>query len=176
MRSELEVGLPRVKSVDRLGFTLLFLPSLADKYGRRYIYTVCMWLMLPVMITMMLTHSINVMIVCIICQGMISTARVSIGFVYMMEFIPKENHAFLCTFFMIQAPFITLLATIYFAFISKHWFWFCSIGVLMLICVDICSYWLPESPKYLLKAGKTSEAKTILTRIAKANGVPLLTF
>jgi MFS family permease len=90
---------------------------------------------------------------------MISTARVSIGFVYMMEFIPKENHAFLCTFFMIQVPFITLLATVYFVYISKHWFWFCSIGVVMLVFVDVFSLWLPESPKYLLKTGKTSEAK-----------------
>ena len=88
-----------------------------------------------------------------------------------MEFIPKRNHAFLCSFFMIQAPLITLLATIYFAFISKHWFWFVLVGFITLICVDISAVWLPESPKYLLKMGRKFEAVLILQRIAKSNGV-----
>jgi len=114
--------------------------------------------MIPFYVTMLLTHSLDVMIVCIICYGMISTCRVSIGFVYMMEFVPKKNHAILCSIFMISAPLITLLATIYFAFISKHWFWFVFVGFIMLICVDISALWLPESPKYLLKVGRKFEA------------------
>lgn len=71
--------------------SLLFLPRLADVYGRRWVYAVGMWLLLPVMVATLLNHSLDVMIVCIFCQGFLSTVRVSIGFVYMMEFVAKKH-------------------------------------------------------------------------------------
>ena len=64
-----------------------------------------------------------------------------------------------------------MLATIYFAFISKHWFWFVLVGFITLLIVDISALWLPESPKYLLKMGRKLEAVLILKRIAKSNNV-----
>ena len=132
-------------------FTLLFIPRLADKYGRHWIYTIGMLLLLPVFITTMCSHSIDLTIVCILLQGMLSTVRVSIGFVYMMEFVTKQRQTAMCTVFSMQPPIITLLATLYFSTISKHWFWFVFIGLLSLVMCCIFSFYIPESPKYLFK-------------------------
>jgi hypothetical protein len=57
-----------------------------------------------------------------------------------------------------QASIVTLLATVFFVYVSKDWFWWVLIGVILLFCVCFASLWLTESPKYLLKQGRKHEA------------------
>jgi len=131
--------------------SLLFLPRIADIYGRRWIYLLGMWLLMPILFAMLFTRSLNAMIAIIFMQGFLSTVRVSIGYVYMLEFIPKPNQTIVGTWFSMQVPIITLLATLYFSEISKHWFWLVMVGVILLVCCCVLAIMMPESPKYLLK-------------------------
>jgi len=91
------------------------------------------------------------MIAIIFMQGFLSTVRVSIGYVYMLEFIAKPNQTIVGTWFSMQTAIISLLATLYFSSISTHWFWFVMIGVILLVFCCVMAVMLPESPKYLLK-------------------------
>lgn len=54
------------------------------------------------------------------------------------------------------------------------WRWLLGFSILpALIFVFVCS-WLPESARYLAAMGKTEEALTVLQRVAKSNGKPML--
>lgn len=88
----------------------------------------------------------------------------------MMEFIPKDRQTLVCTMFSMQPAFITLFATAYFAYISKHWFWFVFIGLVLLVINCIFTLFLKESPKFLLKNNRVFEASVIFQKIAKING------
>ena len=65
-----------------------------------------------------------------------------------------------------------LWATIYFDYINKHYFWFCQLGFwINLLNVAGLLLFVPESPLWLLKSGKTERAKAILYRIKSMNGL-----
>ena len=69
----------------------------------------------------------------------------------------------------VQEALTYVIATIYFWKISKQWFWYCSIGYIWQLISLICLYWMPESPRYLLKSGKFEQAREAFNRIAKMN-------
>ena len=74
--------------------TLPWIPRLSDMYGRKSVFLIGMiidWLMF---IVMFLTTSVNWMIVVMLVFGMATTIRINIGFVYMMELMPKRNQSF----------------------------------------------------------------------------------
>ena len=71
--------------------TLLWVPRLSDRYGRKWVFVVGMWTDCVAFVAMFLTHNINVMIAVIFVFGLCTTIRINIGFVYMMELMPKRN-------------------------------------------------------------------------------------
>ena len=47
-----------------------------------------------------------------------------------------------------------MVATVYFWKIDKHWFWYALIGYAWQIICVVGLYFIPESPRYLVKIGK----------------------
>ena len=70
--------------------TLLFVPRLSDKYNRKKIWLIGMFADWLLYIALFLTHSLDLMIVISFCFGLCTTVRCNVGFVYMMELMPKR--------------------------------------------------------------------------------------
>ena len=67
---------------------------------------------------------------------------------------------------------IYVIAVIYFWQISTDWFWFVFIGSCYQIVSVTLLYFVPESPRYLLSAGRFEDARQAFEQIAKLNRVP----
>ena len=72
-------------------FTLPWVPRLADKYGRKYVYLVGMTLNIFVMVGIMFVRSIDTLILLSFLNGCCNSFRVQIGFIFMMEMMPLAN-------------------------------------------------------------------------------------
>lgn len=70
--------------------TLLWLPSFGDKYGRKKLFAIGMTLNLFMYIAMMVTHDLNTMLFCIFVQGGLNSIRMNIGYLYLLEMMPKH--------------------------------------------------------------------------------------
>ena len=149
--------------------TLLWLPAIADKKGRRMLYWIGMIIDLALFTGLLLTQELLVMIFIQFCNGAMSSIRVNVGYVYLMELMPKKAQTPVTSGRFTEEAFIYVLATLYFWKISKHWFYFVFIGYIWNIISVIGMYWLPESPRYLMNIGKYEEAKKVFQYIAKLN-------
>lgn len=70
--------------------TLLWVPRLGDKYGRKNLFAFGMSLNLLMYTLMMWTQSLNVMLFSIFMQGALNSIRVNIGYIYLLEMMPKH--------------------------------------------------------------------------------------
>jgi MFS family permease len=153
--------------------TLAWVPRLSDMYGRKYIFMIGMLADLSMFICIFFTKSLNWMIVIFFVIGLATTSRVDIGFVYMMELVPKRNQIFYASLYNIFEGSILLIATVYFWVISKDWFWFVMIGFALQVFNFIAIQFLPESPRLLVELGRLDEARVAFEKIAKWNGKEL---
>lgn len=111
--------------------TLIWVPRLSDKYGRKTIYMIGMWGDCACFIAMFLVTSIDLMICVTFVFGLCTTIRVNIGFVYIMEMMPKRNQTFYASAYNCQEGSILFMGTLYFWFVSKDWIYFSLIGFTM---------------------------------------------
>ena len=68
---------------------MLWLPSMGDKYGRKKLFVFGMLLNLVCYTVLMVTHDLNLMIASIFVQGALNSIRVNIGYLYLLEMMPK---------------------------------------------------------------------------------------
>ena len=68
---------------------------------------------------------------------------------------------------------ISIYGSIYFSFISKYWLCLVLIGYVLQLFAAVSSFFIPESPKFLLKKGRIEEANAVYTLIARRNGIEL---
>mmetsp|Transcript_34047 Transcript_34047/g.42013 ORF Transcript_34047/g.42013 Transcript_34047/m.42013 type:complete len:274 (+) Transcript_34047:590-1411(+) len=101
--------------------------------------------------------------------GALSSIRVNIGYVYLMELMPAKAQTLVTTIWNIQEASIYVFATLYFWKISTHWFYFVIIGFFFNLISLVLLFFLPESPRYLISVGKLEEARKGFAKIAALN-------
>jgi len=152
--------------------TCLVIPPLSDRYGRKYIFFISMVLGTIGYAWLMFTHNINVTISMMFMQGLITSGRITVGYVYMQEFLTPKWRVFTGAAYNVIDGMTYLFMTIYFGWISKHYFWYCLIGFgYSIVCVFVTLIFIPESPLWLLKVGRIEQAKSVILRIARTNGI-----
>ena len=154
--------------------TLLWMPNLADKYGRKYPVWAS-WIVISICeVVMLLTKSIVVMSCMNFIQGAVASLRVNVGYVYLVEMMPKSKVTTVTTAYLILDACIYTFSSIYFWKISKHAKYFELIGLIWTTVGSIIIYWVPESPRYLASIGKIDKVKDVFETIAKWNGKVLV--
>jgi len=153
--------------------TLPWVPRLSDMYGRKMIFNIGMLIDLAMFIIMFFTTKIDSMIMVTFMFGLATTIRVNIGFVYMMELMPKRNQTFYGSAYNVLESSVLLLGTLYFWFVSKQWIYFTLFGFGLQIFSVITIQFLPESPRLMVELGRLDEAKASFEKIAKWNGQEL---
>ena len=153
--------------------TLPWMPRLSDMYGRKVIFNIGMLTDIVLFIIMFFTTNIDSMIMVTFTFGLVTTIRINIGFVYLMELLPKRNQTSYGSIYIVLEGLVLLLATLYFWFVNKHWIYFVLIGFVLQIFSVITIQFLPESPRLMVELGRLDEAKASFEKIAKWNGQEL---
>jgi len=131
--------------------SLLFLPSLADRVGRKWIVLVGQGVQLLTFPVLLQSQSLYLTLVTMFVFGLCTTARCSIAFVYWMELLPQRYRIIIATLSTMLEGCITLCMSLYFHHVSKDYRYFVTVGFLLNIVTFSSCFWLPESPIVLLK-------------------------
>ena len=132
--------------------SLLWMPRLADIYGRRKCYIIAMIIDTLLYANLLYTSNINVAIGTIFFAGFFASFRVGVGFIYLMELVPSKSRIAIGSLWGVLESSIMLNATLYFMFSQKRdWFRFAIVGFLVQIFALFSSFFIPESPKWLLE-------------------------
>ena len=86
-----------------------------------------------------------------------------------MEMLPKQHQTAVTSGWNVQEAMIYVLATLYFWKISQHWFPFTFIGYCWNVISIVLQIWVPESPRWLISAGRIDEARKAFEVIAMFN-------
>ena len=119
---------------------------------------------------MLFTKSYYVMMGAMFVFGCLSSIRICVGYNYMIEMMPKSGQTASGTVWMIFEGAIPLFCAIYFWLVSTNWLGFYMCGYGMSAFALIGTFFLPESPRYMLETGKMSELRQALEQIARWNG------
>ena len=130
--------------------SVLWMPRLADSYGRAMIYKISMIGNIICIFFMHQTKDVKVMVGVMAGLGFLNSARTTIGFNYMNEFIPKSHKAIIGTLVKVSDSLAFLFTTIYFGWVAKTWIYPFYIGLSLCLLNLVGAFFLPESPKYLL--------------------------
>ena len=118
---------------------------------------------------MMTTNSYSMLIYSQFINGLMTTVRVQVCVIYMLENMTERSISSTITTFFSLETCCALFGSFYFIWISKESYYLLllgnilqGLGTLMLFCV-------PESPKWLIKTGKMQEAQKVLEQIGRNN-------
>jgi len=151
------------------GYTtsLLWMPRLSDKYTRKTIFAAGAVFDLCLLIALLGCKSIDSMIVLCFLIGVAIPSRYHIGFVYLMELLPKSKQNFYGAFVNTFNVAGLMLAALYFRFVSKQWTYFCYLSIFMQVVCVVGTCFLPESPRLLIEHQRLDEAEQSLKTIAR---------
>jgi hypothetical protein len=97
----------------------------------------------------------------------------SIAFVWMFELVETKYKSACCTAINVVDTLTMVVVGLYILFISRNWFPIeFAIFIVSLINYACMSFFMPESPKWLLITGRVDQAITEFNYIAKVNGSP----
>ena len=151
--------------------SLLFVPLLSDKFGRKRIFIAAVAATVLCMVGTMLSHSLVLTDVLIFLVGVLSSGRIMVGYVYGSEFCPPKWQIVFGSVYHLMDGALLLPIAIYYDFISKHYRWLPIIGITWgLICIVGVGLFGPESPLWELKMGNKARAEASIKRILAANG------
>ena len=138
--------------------TLLWLPAFADRYGRKRLFWAGQLLDLLLYVGLLLTDNLIVMICIWFSFGLLTSLRTNVGYVYLMELLPRKAQTPVTSGWNVQEALIYVLGTLYFWKVSTHWIYFTLVGFGWNIVSVIAMIWIPESPRYLVSVGQTEKA------------------
>jgi len=139
--------------------TILIVPWIADKIGRRWVYCAGMFITLCTTFTMFVTKSLSVVIAMNFLAGAANSGRLTVGFVYANEFLTPYWQMVFGTIYGFFDGFDTMIIVLYFDFVSKHYVYIASMCLILgSISVFSSLFVLNESPLWQLKMGKVEEA------------------
>ncbi len=101
--------------------TILWLPLLADKIGRRWIFFVCILMTAANITILLLSNKLKTTIAMMALAGASTAGRITIGYVFANEFLPPDWQVVFGTAFNFLDGSTGTFITLYFDFIGKKY-------------------------------------------------------
>lgn len=137
---------------------MFIIPRLADLKGRKWPIIACSFLQVPLYIWMFFMSTLIEAYVIFFFFGVGFVGNVSIGPLYIQEFLQKRHRAISICVIQTLEGFVVILCVLYFVYITKDWkpWYYFVLGQQLLIIVGLL--WLPESPEYYFSKGRFAES------------------
>ncbi len=119
--------------------TIIPIPYLADRFGRRKIIAISLFINILVILTLLLSHSLNLTICAMFFAGMITSGRLTVAFVYLNEFFMPNQRTLYGTLFILIDGLSYLVMTVYFRYIGNNYYQVCVLGLIIAI-VTFCLF------------------------------------
>jgi MFS family permease len=142
---------------------------LSDKYGRKSFFQVGVATNFIAFTFVMINTSFWVQVVLLFLMGLNSPTTYIIGFGYLQELVDNKHKSIYATFFNLSEGLIYVITTIYYWKISSHWVYILSFGYFLCALSLMGSFFLPESPVFLVNEGRLGEARKSFDYIARFN-------
>lgn len=117
----------------------------------------------------MINTSFWVQVVLLFLMGLNSPTTYVIGFGYLQELVDNKHKSIYATFWNLSEGLIFVITTIYYWKISSHWVYILSFGYFLCALSLVGSFFLPESPVFLVNEGRLGEARKSFDYIARFN-------
>ena len=88
--SKVEIGLIGSSTLLGWALTTTWLPRLADLYGRKNLYKISQICGLILFTAIFFADSLNTFIGLNFLIGVVTSLRINVGYIYMLEFMPKK--------------------------------------------------------------------------------------
>lgn len=140
---------------------------LSDRFGRKKIVLASSLLFIASSIQLSLAYDVTTLVMGRILVGFAIGIASTIVPLYIAELAPREHRGALVTAMQLAITIGILLAFLSGAIFAKHenWRLMFLIGAIPAIIQFIGMLFLPESPRWLIKRGRDSQAMTILTHL-----------
>lgn len=152
--------------------TILLIPWLSDKWGRRWIVTSCYSILILATIGLMLASNLTTLYILVFIIGSTFGGRIISGMNWLVEFQQVRKKELVVFIKMLTVSAWIILVTAIFQFGTKHWLivaaifvTLCAIGTIWII------FNVPESCQYLHGKKRYEEAREGLVRVADKNSV-----
>ena len=106
-------------------------------------------------------------------MGMGAALNPCVGYVYVMELVPRNRQTTVITLTQIGEGIPTLIGPLYFMYGSTDWKPLVIMGLVISVISNIMVFWTIESPRFLYSKGENREAIKALKQIAEFNGTDL---
>jgi uncharacterized membrane protein len=103
--------------------------------------------------------------------GVTSIFRIGAGVVYGFEMAPREMKRLVGTILVMGGVHI-ILTCLYYLYVSRNWHYLFVFYTTLIFIAFIMSYFIPESPAFLLSQNKQREALKTVNFIARWNSKP----
>ena len=110
---------------------MYWLPKYADRFGRRSFFILICLANTILYTLLMIGNSMYLMMLVLFGFGLVTSGRAVVGWMYMMELIPLNDADLFGTVFQGINSSIYTVATLYFWFFCKDWWYFTSIGYIL---------------------------------------------
>lgn len=147
-------------------FTLLFIPHLADKLGRKWIYTVSRLVDCLCFLVLLVSRNYTLMAIALGGLGAATAGRLNVGTVYLCEWFPKRKQTFILSVRIMEQASIFTLIVLYFWLIGNSWLTVGTIGLVYCLVSMLATFVVPESPRLLLAQGKVDRFKQAIDKLA----------
>jgi MFS family permease len=132
----------------------LIVPPRADKIGRKLIVLISLILTSCAMIVILFAGTFVWLALSSLILGLTAPGRITVAFVYLMEFITPEWKTFAASLSSLLFVMCFALVTIYLKLISATANHLIAFGILLGLTSCVCIYhFLEESPLFLIKTG-----------------------
>jgi len=152
---------------------ITFVPPIADRYGRKWVFIVTLIVSCIAQLGIMLTNDLYAAYFFEFLIGGTFAGRIVVGLSYILEYNLPKWHEKIIFGLLISEASSTIIMTIWYQFIDRGWFYLQLICLILAVLVTIF-FWVvvPESPKWLYTWEHFQDSREVLEYVGNYNSLP----